>query len=232
MKTIDRVPIVEQVADSIRELILSGKVEVGEKLPTEKEFCEQLNVGRGTLREAFRILQAKGLVEYKPGRGTFVARTKEPDSNDIVEWFVQNEVELKECIEARTAIEPMSIKLAIDRCSDAEIASLKKIHAKFTKAVEENDVSGISKYDERFHNQIVAMSKNKLLISINQKVSSCIQTFRNNTFHVQQNAYNAIEPHSNIMRAIEERDSEAGELYMRRHLQRILEDMSVMINKG
>jgi GntR family transcriptional regulator, transcriptional repressor for pyruvate dehydrogenase complex len=231
MKTIERVPVVQQVVNNIRELILSGTLEVGDKLPTEKEFCEKLMVGRGTIREAFRILQTSGLVEYKPGRGAFVARTKVPDPSDIIEWFVQNEVELKECIEARTAIEPMSIKLAIARSSDVEIAQLKKIHSKFTKAVEENDISGISKYDERFHNQIVAMSKNKLLISINQKVSTVIKTFRSNTFQVQQNAYNAIEPHSNIMRAVEERDSEAGELYMRKHLQRILEDMSVMINK-
>lgn len=231
MKKIERVPIVQQVVDNITELILSGTVEVGQKLPTEKQFCEKLMVGRGTLREAFRVLQANGLVEYKPGRGIFVARVKEPDPSDIVEWLVQNEVELKDCIEARTAIEPMSIKLAIARCSDAEIAQLQKIHVNFTKAVEEGDISDISKYDERFHNQIVAMSKNKVLVSINQKVSACIQTFRNNTFTVQQNAYNAIEPHTNIMRAIEERDSEAGELYMRKHLQRILEDMSVMIKK-
>lgn len=231
MNTIERVPVVQQVVNNIRDLILSGMFEVGEKLPTEKEFCEKLAVGRGTLREAFRILQTKGLVEIKPGRGAFVARTKEPDPSDIVEWFVQNEVELKDCIEVRTAIEPLSIKLAIARCSDADIAQLTRTHLRFVKVVEENDIAGIAKYDERFHNQIVEMSKNKLLISINKKVSECIHTFRSKTFQVPQNAQNAIEPHSNIMRALEERDCEAGELYMRKHLQRILEDMSVMLKK-
>lgn len=231
MKTIERVPVVQQVVNNIRELILSGTMEVGQKLPTEKEFCEKLTVGRGTLREAFRILQANGLVDIQPGRGAFVARIKEPDSGDIVEWFVRNEVELKDCIEVRTAIEPLSIKLAITRCSDADIAQLAKTHAKFENAVAENDILAIAKYDERFHDQIVGMSKNKLMISINQKVSACIKAFRSKTFQVHKNAENAMEPHSNIMRALEERDCEAGELYMRKHLQRILEDMTVMIKK-
>lgn len=231
MNTIERVPVVQQVVNNIKELVLSGTVNVGEKLPTEKEFCERLAVGRGTLREAFRILQANGFVEIKPGRGAFVARTTESNSGDFVEWFLRNEVELKDCIEVRTAIEPLSIKLAIARYEDADLVQLKKTHAKFVKAVQENDIAGIAKYDERFHNQIVEMSKNKLLISINKKVSECIQTFRSKTFQVQQNAQNAIEPHTNIMRALEERDCEAGELYMRRHLQRILEDLSSMLNK-
>jgi GntR family transcriptional regulator, transcriptional repressor for pyruvate dehydrogenase complex len=231
MDTIERVPVVQQVVKIIREFILSGQTEVGKKLPTEKEYCESLNVGRGTLREALRILQANGLVEIKPGRGAFVARTEEADSSDIVEWFVKNEVELKDCIEVRSAIEPLAIKLAISRCSDSDITQLERTHAKFTKAVEEDDILGVAKYDERFHNQIVEMSKNKLLISINKKVSEYVQTFRSKTFQVHQNVQNAIEPHSNIMRAMQERDSEAGELYMRKHIQRILEDLTVMIKK-
>ncbi len=231
MEAIERVPIVEQVVNIIREHILSGNVEVGQKLPTEKEYCERLNVGRGTLREALRILQANGYVEIRPGRGAFVAKTKESDVNDIVEWFVKNEVELKDCIEVRSAIEPLAIKLAIARCSDADIAMLEKTHAKFCKATEENDILSIAKYDERFHNQIVEMSKNKLLISINKKVSEYVQTFRSKTFQVHQNVQNAIEPHSNLMRALRERDTEAGELYMRKHIQRILVDLTTMLKK-
>lgn len=231
MKTIERVPIVQQVVDNIKEYIFSGAVEVGQKLPTEKKLCEELSVGRGTVREAFRILQANGLVEILPGRGAFVARTKELEQGDLVEWFVQNEIELRDCIEVRSAVEPLSIKLAIVRASDEDIAHLSKIHAKFVQAVQANDIVAIAKYDERFHNLIVEASKNKLLISINKKVSECIKNFRSKTFLVPQNALNAIEPHADIMRALEERDSEAGELFVRRHIQRILEDLNLTMKK-
>ena len=71
MKEITRVPIVQQVVNNMKEYIMSGQIDVGQKLPTEKEWCEKMGVGRGTVREAFRILEAKGLIEIKPGRGAF-----------------------------------------------------------------------------------------------------------------------------------------------------------------
>lgn len=231
MKSIERVPVVEQVVDNLKEFIKNSGIQVGDKLPTENELCKQLTVGRSTVREAFRILQASGFVEIKPGRGAFVARTKETDLNDIVQWFVDNEVELKDCIEVRSAIEPLSIKLAIARSTDEDIEQLQETHSKFVNAVLNNDVYAIAKYDELFHNQIVEKSKNKLLISINKKVSEWVHTFRSKTFMVHQNAENAVEPHSNIMNAIKARDVEAGELFMRKHIQRILEDLTVIIKK-
>ena len=63
MEPIVRVPIVSQVENRIRELIDSKKYTEGMKLPTEYELCQSMNVGRGTVREALRLLQAKGLVE-------------------------------------------------------------------------------------------------------------------------------------------------------------------------
>lgn len=231
MKTIERVPVVQQAVNHISDYILSGELEVGQKLPSEKALCEMLLVGRSTVREAIRVLQASGLVVVKPGRGAFVSRTKLPDSTELVEWFLQNEVELRDCIEVRSAIEPLSIKLAIARATDEDIESIARIHRKFVRAVEENDSVLIAKYDERFHNQIVAISKNQLLISINRKVNEFIKSFRSKTFLLPQNARNAVEPHADIMRALQSRDSEAGELYVRRHIQKILEDMNMMMQK-
>lgn len=231
MKIIERVPVVQQVADNLQEYIMSGKVEVGQKLPPEKELCAQMKVGRGTVREAFRILQTSGLVEIKPGRGAFVARTGPMELENIIEWFQRNEVEQKDCIEIRSAIEPLAIRLTIERCSDADVAQLVQTHEKFLAATEKRDVPSIAKYDERFHNQIVEKSCNKLLISINRKVSECMQVFRHKTFLVEQNIKNAVQPHSDIMNAIQNRDVEAGELYMRRHIDRILSDLQNITSK-
>lgn len=228
MKSIQRIPVVQQVADNIEEYILSGEVEVGQKLPSEKELCEQMGVGRGTVREAFRILQTSGYVEIRPGRGAFVARKEEMELENIVEWFVKNEVELKDVIEIRTALEPLAVRLTIERCSDADIAQLARTHETFLEAISQRDSVNIAKYDEKFHNQIVEKSQNKLLISINRKVSECAQAFRSKTFLVEHNIQNAIEPHTNIMDAIRRRDIDAGERYMRRHLDQVIIDLEVM----
>ena len=98
MEPIKRVPIVSQVEESIREMIEKKEYKPGMKLPTEFEFCQTLQVGRGTVREALRLLQAKGLVEIKPGRGAFVAENEPADANPVV-WLVQNEKELRDSID-------------------------------------------------------------------------------------------------------------------------------------
>ncbi|MDL2324850.1 FadR family transcriptional regulator [Ruminococcaceae bacterium OttesenSCG-928-A16] len=231
MKAIERVPIVQQVANNLREFILSGEAKVGEKLPTEMELCQDMGVGRGTVREALRILQAEGFVEIMPGRGAFVARTEEADIDDIIHWFAKNEVELKDCFEVRSAIEPLSIKLAIERCTKADVAQIEKTHQSFLRAVKSGNAFEIAKYDERFHNQIIEKSYNKLLISINKRMSEFIQSFRGKTFQLQQNVLNAVEPHSNIMRALQQRNAQEGEQFMRDHIQRIIDDLELNIKQ-
>ena len=92
MESVKRVPVVQQVVEKIKEYLFSGEVSVGDKLPVEKELCEQLEVGRGTVREAFRMLEATGYVELRPGKGTFAARTSEVELDDIMQWFTEHEV--------------------------------------------------------------------------------------------------------------------------------------------
>lgn len=229
MSEVLRVPVVQQVVNNMKEYIISEQISVGQKLPTEKEWCERFAVGRGTVREAFRILEAKGMVEIKPGRGAFVASSKELDRKDVVEWFVKNEVELKDYIEVRSAVEPLCVRLVCEKGTDAELEKIEKTHQRFIRAVEESDISGMAKYDEKLHRLIVEASKNKMLIFINQKVDQCIWDFRLRTFQVSQNAQNAIRAHHNIVKALKERDADVAELYARRHIQLINTDMDVII---
>ncbi len=225
MESVKRIPVVQQVVDSIKEYLFSGEVSVGDKLPVEKEFCQQLGVGRGTVREAFRMLEATGYVELRPGRGAFAARTSEVELSDIIQWFTDHEVETMDFLEVRMAIEPLSVRLAIHRCSDEDVAQLEAIHQKFVCAVKENDVSGIVIYDEKFHAAIVEFSRNQLLISISKQVEAHVKNFRSRTFYIPQNAQNAIAPHEQILNAFRSRDPAAGEKSMKTHLNLIADDL-------
>ena len=64
-------PLAEQVAGQIRQLIIDRQLTNGEKLPNEFELAQQLNVGRGTVREAVKLLVARNVLEIRRGRGTF-----------------------------------------------------------------------------------------------------------------------------------------------------------------
>ena len=228
MDPIVRVPIVSQVEERIRDLIDSKKYTEGMKLPTENELCQSMKVGRGTVREALRLLQAKGLVEIKPGRGAFVASKQAVDSNPVV-WLVQNEKELRDAIEVRNALEPFAARKVAETASEAVLQQLKKIHIDFLSAVKEGDTEKIAELDELFHGLIVRESGNQLLNEINVHLLQGMHTFRNKTFTVPENVRNAVEPHTRILDAITGRDGNAAEREMRKHLKMVDEDLSSSI---
>ena len=178
MEPISRVPIVQQVEERIRELIQEEQYQPGKKLPPEMELCQRLGVGRGTVREAFRLLQAKGVVEIKPGRGAFVAEN--PAERDIgaIDWLVENERELRDSIEIRTALEPMAARRMAERCNTEDIRRLENIHRSFLSAIQEGDAAMIGRLDEQFHSAIVESSGNALMIEINSHVCQGMQTFQ------------------------------------------------------
>ena len=228
MEPIVRVPIVSQVEERIRELIDSKKYTEGMKLPTENELCQSMNVGRGTVREALRLLQAKGLVEIKPGRGAFVASKQAVDINPVV-WLVQNEKELRDAIEVRNALEPVAARKMAETASEAALRRLKKIHADFLATVKAGDTIQIAELDELFHGWIVRESGNQLLNEINVHLIQGMHTFRSKTFTVPENVRNAVEPHTRILNAITGRDGNAAEQEMRKHLKMVNEDLSSSI---
>ena len=223
MEPIKRIPIIEQVEQQIRELIESGSCLPGEKLPTEKELCQRLNVGRGTVREAFRLLQAKGYVELKPGRGAFVALPS--DEMGAIEWLVLNEQQLHDAIEIRRALEPMAARRMAERRDETAIEALERLHAEFLSAVKSDNNKRIAELDERFHTAITLGSGNQLLISILQQVNQEIKTFRSKTFSVPQNVRNAVDPHNRILRTIQAGDADGAEAAMRAHLDKVQEDL-------
>jgi GntR family transcriptional repressor for pyruvate dehydrogenase complex len=225
MQAIEKVSVVQQVENRIRTYILNNNIKIGDKLPTERELCEELNVGRGTIREAIRILQTKGLVELQPGRGAFVARKEEFDKFDLANWFRENEIKIMDCIEVRTAIEPLAVKLAIQKCSDKDIKRLRAIQNRSITAVREKDIASLAQCDEQFHTLIVECSENKFLIDINKKLNYSLTNFRSKTFNIPKNVDNFIPAHEAIIKAFEKHDPELGQKSLLNHLGYVTEDL-------
>ena len=230
MEQIKRVPIVQQVEEQIRQMIENGTYRPGEKLPAEMGLCQRLGVGRGTIREAFRLLQARGYVEIKPGRGAFVAEHLPGEDVGAVEWLIQNEVELLEGIEIRRALEPMAARRMAERADDQAIEELLRVHGRLMDCLHFGNSAQIARMDETFHSAIVQGSGNRLLIGIHQQVNMGMKTFRAKTFQVPQNIRNAVVPHTRIMEAIQARDGDRAENAMRVHLDKVEEDLRENIN--
>lgn len=225
MEPVKRVPIVQQVENRMLQLIKDGTYKPGEKLPVEKDFCQQLSVGRGTVREAFRLLQARGYVEVKPGRGAFVAEHIPDGTGGAVAWLIQNENTLQDAIEIRHDLEPLAARRMAEKGSDEAIHRLVVLHEQMMEAIQYQDVAKIAQLDEDFHSAILEGTGNQLLIAINKQIIQGMRMFRQKTFQVPQNILNLVQPHTQILQTIQGRDGAGAETAMRAHLTKVQEDL-------
>lgn len=225
MQPIERQSAVQQAAERIKEYIRSDERHIGDKLPAEHWFCEQLGISRSTLREAIRLLQADGYTEMKPGRGAFIASKTGRSRVDAAAWLSENKASLWDLLEVRMAIEELAIRLAVERAVPAEIDGLRHIHEEFLEAVRQDQVETIASLDADFHFAIARMTHNALLINISELLVANLTNFRQRTFQIPQNVQNSVEPHGQILKAFEMKNTEMGIAAIHQHFEKMFEDL-------
>jgi DNA-binding FadR family transcriptional regulator len=164
MPDLERRPVYEQVADRLREAILSGELPAGSALPTEKELAERYGVGRTTIREALRALQTKGLAVASGATSPLrvvepEALTTEPVRDTLVHLLRLGRVPLDDLIGLRVALEGHGAELAAARRPDLSAAreQLDLMRAAGT------DLEAFETADIRFHLELVEASGNAAL---------------------------------------------------------------------
>jgi DNA-binding GntR family transcriptional regulator len=140
--------LAEDAAERIRESILSGAFRPGEHL-VEARIAEQLNVSRGPVREAFKLLRADGLVEEEPRRGTFVVRLEVSD--------------VREIYQLRAAIEGKAARLIVEARPPQVPAELGALSTRIEDAIRDRDVTAVSRADLEFHGTVCWLSGNRRL---------------------------------------------------------------------
>ena len=143
--------LAEDAADRIREQILAGGFRQGEHL-VEARIAEQLNVSRGPVREALKLLRAEGLVEEEPRRGTFVARL---DGADV-----------REIYQVRAAVEGQAAKILASSRPAAELEEMRSFAAAIDRAIAAGDVAEVSRADLAFHEALCRLSGNARLAEV------------------------------------------------------------------
>jgi len=154
--------LVDDVADEIRRMILTGEVEPGEFLPTRKELAEQFGVGLSTIQEAIQALSAVGMLESRPGKGTWVRE----DALDVLihPEAVRTrlgELDLHKIYEARGAIEVALTKMAAQRATPEDIDRIEGALERMEGSVDDDDA--FVEADLGFHLGVARASKNELL---------------------------------------------------------------------
>lgn len=242
IRRVEPVRIFEQAVDQIRNLILNGDLAIGEKLPTEMELSKLLNVGRSSVREALRVLEAEGLVEVRRGSGTYVTSNRPINHNsiDLRQWLKLQEDTLEQVLEVRESIEGLCAGLAALRASPEEVQNILDIVQTISEKLKHIDESAanqsaffdeLSRLDVAFHLQISQTSGNDIANEIINHIIPAFQESNRAVLYLYRKALLMESEHQQIAQAIQARNHLAAETAMRHHIQRVRHDILKVIKK-
>lgn len=212
--------VYELVIDQIKEMISNGILKKGDKLPSERELVEELQVSRTSIREALRSLEIVGLIESRQGEGNFI---KENFENNFFQplsiMFLLQNNDITEVLELRRIIEIESCELAAQRITKKELDILKELIESFRNCEGEDESV---KVDKKFHYMIAQSSHNSLVLCILNSIStlmdSLIKDAREKILENGSNKEILIKQHENIFKALYNHDPEKAAICMKQHL--------------
>jgi GntR family transcriptional repressor for pyruvate dehydrogenase complex len=220
--------VYEQVIEQIKGMIASGTLKKGDKLPSERDLVEQLQVSRTSIREALRAMEIIGLIECRQGGGNYV---RESFENNLFEplsvMFMLEKRDPSEIIELRKIIEVENAALAAQRITEEELEDIGVIIENLKNS--ENEEIAV-KFDKQFHYAIAKASKNTLILAILNAVSSLIDDYikdaRTKILAEESNRVLLSEQHEKVYLALKKRDAAAAVKAMNDHLDFANEYMS------
>ena len=198
------VTIIDQIVDHIRSAIFSGKFVPGSKLK-EKEISEWLGVSRMPVREAFRILEAQGLIEIEPNKGAKVSRISLED--------------LEEIYEARVLLEVYCLRKFVNLITYEDIAFTNDICNKMESAIDQKDPLTYFDHSFNFHKYYISHCQNKILESVFLRMENSIRCLQFNLDKKPEFYRKSLKEHRQILTALQANDANGCEKLIRRHLQ-------------
>lgn len=194
--------------------IVQGDLAPGDPLPTEEELSGELVVSRTVLREATKVLAAKGLVEAKPKTGTRVRPRRDWNllDPDVLTWQLDAGPDrhfLDDVLELRRLIEPQVARLVAERATDSHVASLQHAYEQMCLAGE--DMEHFMEPDLRFHGLLFEACDNEVLEHMMDVVGAVLQVLFTVSSKSQDQLYRAAELHGAIVDAVRARDPDRAE---------------------
>jgi len=170
---IKRVSISEQIAQQIKEQIITGELKPGDKLPSEHELCRLYQVSRTSVRQALANLSSLDLIETRFGEGS---RVKELGSGAVMTPLLSHtflsEKSMLELIEMRQVMEPNVAGLACEKASEEDVERLKAIYDQMV--ANQDDLQEFGRLDCDFHNEIARISQNSYLLKIYEIIADVL----------------------------------------------------------
>ena len=215
LESYNKKPLAEQVAEHIMTGIIENGLEAGTKIPNEFELAQAIGVGRGTIREAIKILASRQVVEIRRGAGTFVSERQGMVDDPLGLAFLKDKTHLAlDLLAVRMMLEPEIAAMAAQNASPEQIEELKKQRDRVEDFISRGE--NHTKEDILFHKQIASCSGNAVVEKLVPIINSSIALFVDITS--SRLGKETIETHREIVDCISRGDSEGARCAMSMHL--------------
>lgn len=209
-------PLSECVADQIVQLIIDRDLKSGDKLPNEFKLAESLSVGRGTVREAVRLLISRNVLEIRRGKGTFVSKRPGVSGDPLGFAFLKDKHKLIwDLVEIRLILEPEMAAIAARNAKESDIKKMNQLCEEILVLAADNDKSYIN-LDVELHICIAKCTNNIVMPKLIPIISSGIALY--NKLPSYSERITALSSHREIIDSISAHDEDRARDAMKRHL--------------
>jgi DNA-binding FadR family transcriptional regulator len=218
----------ERVAERLAAEIRSGAYAPGERLPSERDLARRLEVGRASVREAIAALQVEGLIETRPGSGSFVAADAATRLPSVT--ALPHDASPSSLLEARELLEPAVARLAAERARPDAVAE--RLLAEMETAADARDIAGWNDSDRLFHRQIAAITGNPVLLGIADHIAGLMdqplwQRLRDDSIAEPGHIAIHVAEHRMIYEAVAGGQPDAAAFYAHEHVKRVRRYMTL-----
>ncbi|WP_223839450.1 FadR/GntR family transcriptional regulator [Nocardiopsis deserti] len=210
-----REPLAAEVARQLLDYLMSGQVQVGERIPSERQLTELMGVNRPAVREAIKSLGMMGVVEVRPGSGTYFRGSDIDSLYRVFEWgLVLGEKRIMELMEARAHLEELVAGLAAQNRSEADVVLLReRLHT-----MRDSGERGFADADVAFHLAIADAGGNTVLRDMLRGLRTVMHSWTGRNVAKLAHMKTAYADHVPIFEAIENQDAAAARTAMAAHM--------------
>ncbi|NPV70743.1 MAG: FadR family transcriptional regulator [Firmicutes bacterium] len=214
--------VYEEIVGQIRELIANGTLRPGDRLISERELADKLRVSRASVREAFSVLESLGIIESRPGEGTFI---REETADSIAEPLALLVVRERDSgfalLEVRKILEVEAAGLAAARATPEDIQKIDDCLLEMKTEVDRGELGDVSDY--RFHYALAEAAQNSVLVRVMATISDLfaqgLRSSRLRLYSLDGMPQILMQQHSRISDSVRGREPAAARQAMREHLE-------------
>lgn len=227
---IARTKLTASVFEQLLSYVVSGSWRPGDRIPPERELCQQLGIARTSLREALKAMELVGMLDSRVGDGTFVCPRTEFLSRPLLWAFTGTDhEELQEIMEARTIIEENLAALAAKRASSEQIGEIGRAVQLMRDSIARGD--SILEADMAFHLAVSAAAQNGILRNAVQLLRNLMRQWILYKLLIPDIPQTVLKRHVAIYRAIAGRKPNAARSAMRLHLEETIKLVTRVVER-